>query len=852
MQHKDIPDRLRALEAANQSLQRQLEQEIADRQRAETALHEKETQHQLLSLELRQSEYRFRTFFEGNRDALLITSEQGLVECNPAAVAMFGYSQKEQLLQVKPWEMSPPLQPDGRDSAEKAAAFFQLAHQNHGYNFEWVHLRADGTEFYAQVHLMPIELEGKRLWQVVIRDITDRKEAETELQEAISLLNSILKTLPGLFFVKDGQGRYVVTNTNLAQFFDKSINRIIGKTDAELLPAEVAARAMAKDQEVMAQNKSISYEEVISRQGVDHTYLTTKTPFYNIKGDLAGLIGLAQDITDRKIVEKELKEANILLNSILETLPGLFFVKDLEGRHLTLNSNMARFFNRSIAEVIGKTDLDLLPPAIAAEIRRKDQEIIQQRQMQHFEEVIPTDGVARTYLKIKTPFYDAEGEIAGLIGLAQDITDRKEIERSQARLTAILDATSDFVGIANMAGHQLYMNAAGYRMLEIPADLNIEGQPLSEHIPDWAKPIVLEQGIPTAIEAGIWQGESGLITHHGREIPVSQVIIAHKNAAGKPEYLSTIVRDISAQKQVEASLQQKATELKAALEEVQRTQSQLVQTEKMSSLGQLVAGVAHEINNPVNFIYGNLVHADRYAQDLLGVLKLFQQHYPNPAPEIQDEIEAIELDFIEEDLPNLLASMKVGADRIQKIVLSLRNFSRMDEAEIKNVDIHEGIDSTLVILQNRLKAKSDHPEIKVNRTYGDLPTLTCYAGQLNQVFMNILTNAIDAIEEENYGLRSQGQPFKSSEINITTQVLNTDRLEIRFADNGPGMPEKTRARLFDPFFTTKEVGKGTGLGLSISYQIVTEKHGGELTCNSEQGKGTEFVIILPLKELADY
>nr|WP_225882665.1 ATP-binding protein [Pseudanabaena sp. PCC 7367] len=287
--------------------------------------------------------------------------------------------------------------------------------------------------------------------------------------------------------------------------------------------------------------------------------------------------------------------------------------------------------------------------------------------------------------------------------------------------------------------------------------------------------------------------------------------------------------------------------LQNTLNQLQKTQSQLVQTEKMSSLGQLVAGVAHEINNPVNFIYGNLVHANRYVTDLLGVLNLFQKHYPEPAAEIQAEIEAVELDFVEEDLPNLLNSMKVGADRIQKIVISLRNFSRMDEAEIKNVDIHEGIDSTLMILQNRLKAKSDHPEIKVVKEYNDLPRINCYAGQLNQVFMNILSNAIDAIEAENMERRSQGQPFKASLINISTIVNDDDRLQIRIADNGPGIPEQAKARLFDPFFTTKAVGKGTGLGLSISYQIVTEKHQGSLYCNSEPDQGTEFIIELPLQ-----
>src|SRR6476646_10561890 len=265
----------------------------------------------------------------------------------------------------------------------------------------------------------------------------------------------------------------------------------------------------------------------------------------------------------------------------------------------------------------------------------------------------------------------------------------------------------------------------------------------------------------------------------------------------------------------------------------------------MSSLGQLVAGIAHEINNPVNFIYGNLTHAGEYIQDLTHLLKLYQQQFPQPPSEIAEELEAIDLDFLLADLPKLLASMKVGADRIQKIVLSLRNFSRMDEAEMKAVDIHEGIDSTLMILQNRLKAKSDRPEIAVVKDYGDLPLVECYAGQLNQVLMNLLTNAIDALEDD------QTQAVESPaalKIEICTRQLNCETVQIRIADNGSGIAEADQRRLFDPFFTTKPIGKGTGLGLSISYQIVTDKHGGVLRCNSAPGKGTEFLIEIPLRQ----
>ncbi|HEY9600314.1 MAG TPA: GAF domain-containing protein [Allocoleopsis sp.] len=295
-----------------------------------------------------------------------------------------------------------------------------------------------------------------------------------------------------------------------------------------------------------------------------------------------------------------------------------------------------------------------------------------------------------------------------------------------------------------------------------------------------------------------------------------------------------------------ANALQQAQQLEQALQELQRTQSQLVQSEKMSSLGQLVAGVAHEINNPVSFIYANLTYASDYTQDILGLIELYQEQYPKPAPTIQSEIDAIELDFLIEDLPKLLSSMKVGAERICEIVAALRNFSRLAEAEIKAVDIHQGIDSTLTILQNRLKAQGKHPEIRTIREYGNLPQVECYAGQLNQVFMNIISNAIDAIDEQNEKRTPEEIAANPSVIRIRTEVISDRFVVIRIADNGPGITEQVKARIFDPFFTTKPVGAGTGLGLSISYQIVVEKHGGQLHCLSELSAGTEFVIQIPL------
>ncbi|OUL29850.1 ATPase [Nostoc sp. T09] len=294
-------------------------------------------------------------------------------------------------------------------------------------------------------------------------------------------------------------------------------------------------------------------------------------------------------------------------------------------------------------------------------------------------------------------------------------------------------------------------------------------------------------------------------------------------------------------------------ELTQALQELKQTQSRLIQGEKMAGLGQLIAGVAHEINNPVSFIFGNLIHLNEYTQELLKVVKLYRQ---NDAlfPDIQKQINKTELDFIIKDLPKTIESMNVGTERIHQIVLSLRNFSRTDEAELKAVDIHEGLDSTLLILGHRFKNNRERPAIEIVKEYAALPLVECYPAQLNQVVMNILSNSVDALEEkyktvqEKYLKSSKTRPEIPLTIWINTQIVN-HQIVIRIADNGLGIPEEVRSHIFEPFFTTKELGKGTGLGLSISYQIIVEKHHGQIRCSSKLGEGTEFVIEIPTKPL---
>ncbi|MDZ8082117.1 MAG: ATP-binding protein [Nostoc sp. DcaGUA01] len=313
----------------------------------------------------------------------------------------------------------------------------------------------------------------------------------------------------------------------------------------------------------------------------------------------------------------------------------------------------------------------------------------------------------------------------------------------------------------------------------------------------------------------------------------------------------------STQAAIEAKAQ--TQKLQQALQDLQLAQTKLIQSEKMSSLGQLIAGVAHEINNPVNFICGNLKYVAEYAKDLLHLLQDYQKFLPVAPPDLQSELDNIDLEFIMQDLPKLLDSMKLGSDRIVEIVQSLKNFSRHDEAQIKAVNIHDGIDGTLMILRHRLKASAHRPAIEIVKEYAKLPLIECYPGQLNQVFMNILANAIDALEEAmgngewrkheselTHNLQITTQHSPTPQITIRTQALDNGWVVIRIADNGPGMKESLIQRIYDPFFTTKEIGKGTGLGMAISRQIVVDRHGGILKCRSQLGEGTEFWIQIPM------
>jgi PAS domain S-box-containing protein len=511
-------------------------------------------------------------------------------------------------------------------------------------------------------------------------------------------------------------------------------------------------------------------------------------------------------------------------------------------------------------ELLGKTFFDLMPEI---EARRKEaffaSILPEHSPFTHLEILqIHKEGTEMIIQITGVPFFTTDKQFQGYRGMARNITLRKHAQEALKQREEALRLSQERYELATSAGnvgvwdwsletHEIYLDpllkrALGYTDIEF-----------SNHLEDWFELIHSDdrQGVKETIQSHL-QGATSQYEIEHRMIHKNGSIrwflvrgTAMRDEHYKPYRLTGTITDITERKQAEEALRQQTVQLQQALQDLQQAQAQLVQSEKMSALGQLVAGVAHEINNPINFIYGNIKYTHQYMRDLLKLLNLYIQYYPHPAPEIQSESERIDLDFLMQDMPKLLNSMQIGSERIRGIVLSLRNFSRLDEAEKKRVDIHEGIENTLLILQCKLKPKDERLIIKINKEYGEVPHVECYPGQLNQVFMNILNNAVEVLHDLAEKQLQYNISF-SPQIRISTHLIALDRLVIQIADNGPGMTQEVKKRIFEPFFTTKPIGKGTGLGLAISYQIVVQKHGGSLECISEPGKGTEFRIQIPV------
>jgi two-component system, NtrC family, sensor kinase len=743
----------------------------------------------------------------------------------------------------------------------------------------------------------------------------DLNAALTNLgQNPLQLLQQLWEGVSYGIFVLDvlGHGdnfRYAAFNPTCARNSPVPVEYLLGNTLDQVLPLEVSTPYYNRYRHSVQTGDSISFEEYFCHEGEESWWLLTINPLLNDANEIHQLLVTCVDITARAKLEVEHQrlKADLEVNEakfrrLVETANDVIAAWGLDTAISYLSPSFQTASGYNPADWIGKSFVPLVHPDDVAICQKFNQQVVETGEQSpefEFRQCNAAGGwnwVAITVVPIK----DSNGNVIEFQGMIRNIDDRK---RAESQLEDSLEQQALLNQLMNQMRHSLDFDTiiasaiqSIRELLEIDccsfAWYESEGESPTWQIvqesvlPDFPSsigiyPATLVGNIENLVkhdEILVINRLDDCIDHIHRQflemigtksellLPIRTrtnkvgVIICINYAAVRPWSLAEIILMKAINNQLAIAIEQadlyaesqaKSLQLQQTLQVLQSTQAKMVQSEKMSSLGQLVAGIAHEINNPVNFIHGNVKHTQDYVQDLLDLIELYQATYPQVAPAIVDKIAAIDLEFIQTDLPKSLSSMQVGTSRIREIVKSLRLFSRLDEAEVKPVNIHEGIDSTLMILQGRLKSTYEWAGITVVKEYSELPQVECFAGQLNQVFMNILVNAIDALEDRDQKRAIAEQKANPSQIRIKTEMTSDQQVLIWIADNGVGIPVAAQPHIFDPFFTTKTVGKGTGMGMSISYQIITEKHGGQICFDSVPGQGTEFVIQIPSRQNID-